>query len=262
MKTTIFLHTPKTAGTTFNDIIYHQYKLESLYRAKDDLVFENLPAVERNRYKMIFGHMSFGYFEKHINSDFQYITLLRDPLKRVVSDYYHILRSTGRQLNEKVKNEELSLKDYIELNEPTSENWQVKSIAGYDYIHKVCDEETYQKALENLKKYFEVVGITELFDAFLVDVSEKLNWTFPYYKRLNIGANKKELDSETKALITSRNTYDIRLYDHIKRELALKYESPKFKKSLGKFERRNRIFSRFYKVFNLPMRVLQKMKRK
>src|SRR5678815_616084 len=96
--TVIFLHIPKTAGSTLDKIIDHQYKRTSIftraYISMDE--FKILPEAHREKIRVLRGHMHFGVHE-YLPQSSIYITILRNPIDRVISHYYMVLRSSNNE---------------------------------------------------------------------------------------------------------------------------------------------------------------------
>ncbi len=89
----IFLHVPKTAGTTLNRLIEWEYPLFEIYSV-DPVFFRwsaahlwQLPAQRLKRTRMFKGHMLFG-LHKILPQPATYITVLREPADRVISAFY------------------------------------------------------------------------------------------------------------------------------------------------------------------------------
>ena len=95
----IFLHVPKTGGTTINVHLSEQMKFDeeyvhignwgSDYRKKHGLVeWEDRPQKEKNKARFLAGHGTyFGIHKEVSNVKPYYILVLRDPLKRFISGY-------------------------------------------------------------------------------------------------------------------------------------------------------------------------------
>jgi hypothetical protein len=97
----IFLHIPKTAGTSFNHILRDIYG-KSFYRVKPGGKWrkaKRLPVSTR----CVTGHMPYGIHKKWKLEDFQYVTLLRYPVDRIISlwwfkkEYSDSISSTGAE---------------------------------------------------------------------------------------------------------------------------------------------------------------------
>ena len=92
-KTVIFLHVPKTAGTTLNRLIEWEYPLLQIYSV-DPVLFNwsykhlrSLSPTRLKRFRIFKGHMVFGLHEI-LPQKATYITVLRDPVDRVISAFY------------------------------------------------------------------------------------------------------------------------------------------------------------------------------
>ena len=61
---------------------------------------------------MISGHL---YFEIHreIPQSTGYFTMLRDPVDRIISNYYYVLRAKDHRLHQRINAEKMSLADYV-----------------------------------------------------------------------------------------------------------------------------------------------------
>ena len=90
----IYLHIPKTGGTTLRDIIQYQYKsnkiltIPTLSESKD--IINNLSLDREKQLDIIQGHLQYGIHKK-LNRNIKYFTMLRDPIKRILSTYYYII---------------------------------------------------------------------------------------------------------------------------------------------------------------------------
>ena len=222
----IFIHLPKSGGTTFCDIIAKQNQYHPdicIWRFTDlDGVFCNLNGVareEEKRIEVVFGHMFFGVHKKLPQANFTYITFLRHPLERIISSYYYS-RELVLDMNLRKLFKNMSLYDYVSSNQwnfitdmgywpASTENLQTRMLAG-------TIEDDLETAKNNIKKYFSVVGTTERFDETLKIVRKKLGWdTHPYEKR-KIGLNKpslEEIPDEIIEIIKSKNEKDMALYE-------------------------------------------------
>src|SRR6266581_2281326 len=141
----IFLHIPKTAGTTLNRIIEWHYNPLSIFtiapygiRATAER-FKTLSEQRRRRFRVVRGHLFYGIHE-FLPQGATYITLLREPAARFLSSYYFILRRPLHPLHRKLKKERLGVEDYLRLI-PHRHNFQCRLIAG------VKDNETDEERL-------------------------------------------------------------------------------------------------------------------
>ena len=86
-----FLHIPKTAGVTLYHILENNFDYESIYRehiwAKLFVKFPNL-----SDFKLIMGHFGYG-IHRILSQEPLFVTMLRNPVERVISNFEHELRS-------------------------------------------------------------------------------------------------------------------------------------------------------------------------
>ena len=123
----IFVHIPKTAGTTFKNILVPGMKLkrdelivvESQGWNTDQSSFINVrtglpgtvPLKPKNTAKLITGHFKADKFES-IYPDATYITWLRDPIERLLSYYYYyLIQDPGRYGNNATKHRSYDIVD-------------------------------------------------------------------------------------------------------------------------------------------------------
>lgn len=209
----IFSHIPKTAGTTIRRVIDSQYDKQKIIRFPQ---LDKLSEEELERADVLYGHCRFGV-HRRFNKSFSYITMLRDPVERIISTYYFALRSQNNRMHEKVTS--MSFTEFI-LEETKNErspmvNHQTRFLSG----EKKPDLE---KAKEHLHQYYTVAGLTEMFDESIFLMKKYLGWKEIDYTSSNVTANRPkqgEFPTGTIELIKEKNRLDFDLYDYAKRLL-------------------------------------------
>src|SRR4051812_5972736 len=91
----IFLHIPKTAGSTLTTIMHRQYSADEIYdiyEVRKSPQLMALPEEQRAKIKLLKGHIPFGLHAFLPNGKAEYFTILREPVDRVLSHYYHFAR--------------------------------------------------------------------------------------------------------------------------------------------------------------------------
>jgi len=213
----IFLHIPKSAGTTLNRLIEWEYPLFEMYSV-DPVFFRwsrarlwHLSKRRLQRFRVFKGHMPFGLHEL-LPQSATYITVMRGAVERVISAYYFMSNYMLHPNYWKFRREGWTLEDFVRRS--PRENVQTKMIAGADY-DAPCTTETLLRAKENLR-YFSVVGLTERFEESLALMKLRFGWRFDSYCSFNVTRKrpkKRELPQSTLDLIAERNRFDMELYE-------------------------------------------------
>lgn len=232
----IFIHIPKTAGSSLYENFYHQYPLLKFMHYLDhqhgDLMgvndqfrqedFKSLPSWVKRRVQIHGGHMPFG-FHNTLAEKSQYITFLREPVSRVISNYLHIKHHRHHPQNSLIVRENLSIKDYVMDDRfGGGRNLMTRMLAG-TYSSARVNLSLYERAMENVNSVNMFVGFTEDFENSLALLSAKLNWRKPI---IMAHANKGGLKPQSEIFdcydwIREQNKCDVKLYE----ELKARYET-------------------------------------
>ena len=215
----IFLHAPKTGGTTLVRIIERQCAPGSVLSLYDSSYGEELaayPAEEIDRVRAIAGHFYFGVHQ-FIARPSTYITLLRDPVARVISHYHFVRRSPGHYLYAAAN--ELSLSEFVVAcgaDEPNND--QTRLLAGPYQTEGTSPnaDNMLAAARRNLREHVAVVGTTEEFDRSLLLMRRTFGWGRPFYVRENVSKKPERSEAispDTRRVIETYNALDIDLYE-------------------------------------------------
>jgi hypothetical protein len=183
---------------------------------------ETLAATARQAPKldMVFGHLSFGIHEV-LGVEARYLTVLRDPVARVVSFYRHQARVPTAEFHGMVT-DGMSLLEMLE-SEVCHElnNHMTRIIAGLPTTQEmVWERPLLMEAFANLD-HFDLVGATESLERALLAMAGRLRWeTTPELPLLNVDPEPRgRLDPATLNAIVRYNQLDIELYDTVFRQL-------------------------------------------
>jgi hypothetical protein len=220
--TIIFVHLPKCGGTTLNRLIEWEYPPTRVYSIDPSFFkssYRRLLAAAPSRLarmRVIQGHMPFGV-HRLLTQKATYITVVRDPVDRGISEYYYALSRVVHPQNRMMKR--LTLEEYIRMT-PYA-NVQTKLIAGqdpgYDFLGGDCTDETLALAKANLAKHFSLVGLTERFDETLALAKILFGWKIRNYAHFNVTSSrpqKEEVPAEIRDVIRDRYRYDAQLYEY------------------------------------------------
>jgi hypothetical protein len=219
-ETVIFLHVPKTAGTSLHWIIDRQYPRRSDYwLTRDNLDLDKLKGMStarRAEIRMLRGHFWYGVHE-YIPRPTTYFTVLREPIDRVISFYYNKRRLRQYPDRDAILAQEMSLQAYVQSRVTLqTNNFATRMISGsWGTPEQRCDEETLAQAKKNLAERFAVVGLTERFDETILLLKRRFGWRNVFYLRHNVNPLRPELASipgEVLGLLREHNQLDLELY--------------------------------------------------
>ena len=257
-ETVIFVHIPKTAGTTMWNILREQYDPKTIYKCDDFIILRDfqyyvafvhklwaISIEQRKQLNVIGGHIPFG-FHKFLCRPSAYFTILRDPIERVVSDYYHLLRSSEHIFYREVTSKNMSLSDYVRsgINQ-TLDNGQCRLLSGVlNAGYGQCTTEILDVAKANLREQFRVVGLAERFDETLILLKRAFGWRAPYYNAVNVAENKPrtyEIPADTLKVLEEYNELDLELYRYGQElfERLLDQQDSSFEKEVVSFKAAN-----------------------
>ncbi|MCT4634853.1 MAG: hypothetical protein N4A31_01220 [Rickettsiales bacterium] len=241
-KPVVLIHNSKTGGTSLNyfmRIVTKETETKELFFEKlcDNQIISNvftkgcigaLASIKELEHLLtpflakqikapyIYGHMPLpshpnepdkNYFGMEVN----YITIVREPGARMKSwgNYFF-------QKNIFTKDEVINLMQNVEID-----NLQTRALAGEEYMSGECTEETYTKAIQNIKEIFTIVAPNEAVDDVMALMANHYGVEDVAYSRAAISGVKlfTEEDEDYKELLSKileRNQFDIKLYDYVK----------------------------------------------
>lgn len=175
--TLLFMHIPKTAGTSLRHL------LERMYRGRDSAYlydpndmrgaihprdFAAMPEEDRARLALVVGHFQFGIHE-WIPRTATYLTMVRDPIDRLISLYYHYKNSAvtneasgAFRHRATIEEQGLTFERFVfgGLTLQT-DNEMVRQVSGRWAKFGECTQELLDQALEHVESQFAGVMVYE-----------------------------------------------------------------------------------------------------
>jgi hypothetical protein len=251
----VFVHIPKTAGMTLKKIVTRQCRYGEymfLYEtriAQSVEKFRELPQDARRGYRFVLGHVGYGLHE-FLPQPATYATILREPVERIVSYYYYILRTPEHFLYEPAKR--LGLKEFARCDASHKlTNGQTKYLAELD--GQEADGQTLQTVKQRLEREFSVVGLIERFDESLMLLRRVAGWGIPYYAKENVTRDRppmSEIPRDALEVIAEHNQVDVELYAWAKErfEQTVQREGMWLKNQVAMLHMTNKIYRTYRKI--------------
>lgn len=213
-KLIISVHIRKCAGTTLRNSLKNYFGNKVLFDYGDEIGSEWPSSIKKrevslanltNQKKEIIGNFDIvhGHFYKDkydiVDCDKEYITFVRNPVTRLLSNYYYLKKNLNRKNPDSLVVNKLgfSFEDYIK--HPDTQNLQYKFLQSID-----------------LKDY-SFVGITEYYSKSIHRLNDIYNIKLSDKGELNKNINsKKEYEIEKKELnlIKKYNSEDFKIYEN------------------------------------------------
>jgi hypothetical protein len=262
----LYLHIPKAGGTTLSNWIFDQVARTPQTVEEDGWLNSGVfyypsgyvrgpyasdlsriaRVLQREDLLAVLGHFEFG-IHCSLSAPARYVTMLRDPVERVVSLYHfqRLVQRKHRAHQGVVIPKDMTLEQFV-AEPPYKEvdNGQVRRVAGLDPAIGHCDRTTLETALGNLEHFFSVVGLVERFDETLILISRMLGWAqSPVYYSKNQNPGRPTLETlpqGTVEAIRESNWLDCQLYAFVKKrfEETLARQDDSFANELASFQRR------------------------
>ncbi|WP_257282687.1 sulfotransferase domain-containing protein [Endozoicomonas sp. SESOKO1] len=232
----VFVHIPKTGGTNIGclmnaisadsgKVFNHRFSVQrqegvspNLFRMGTMGGYPSQEALQTVKThhppRFISGHMPTGLIEEG-GLKGRYIALVREPVERALSS-----------INFDYQRGYLAKEDVETYAAATMiDNLQTRLIAGKQFMDGECSEDTYQEATRRIENDFLFVAPTEAASSVTALLGTLYGEEKVASARFQVTGNKlyqeKIPPEPIKSILTERNQFDTRLYDHVVNEWAL-----------------------------------------
>lgn len=241
LKKLLFLHVPKTAGTSLNFFLFRQYfRGEFLFMYSEYARYWNTDGNFAKQFRThqdqihgVSGHFSYG-FHQLLGTPSTYLTFLRDPVDRVISQFDHYARDPSGVLYSDIK-KGLTLYDILEEKRFSDFNNQMtRFIAGWrtevlpEFTGWHNSKEFLKVAMNNIEKDFVMVGTDENLVRHVRDLGAVMGWRPFRLERHNEGRAdfhrilRRDVDLVKR--IREANELDQELFSHFRENPWVNFE--------------------------------------
>eukprot|EP00026_Physarum_polycephalum_P005441 Phypoly_transcript_05475.p1 GENE.Phypoly_transcript_05475~~Phypoly_transcript_05475.p1 ORF type:complete len:375 (+),score=19.68 Phypoly_transcript_05475:39-1163(+) len=230
----LFLHVAKTAGSTLSSVFKRSERPSKFSHTWAHPKLQDMPKMATK--DIVFGHFRYG-LHYYFNRTCTYMTVLRDPIDRVVSHYYYHIQHKKDPGHLFAMNR--TFEEWIR-DSPAANNEQTRVLSGMRSEFNIS-ERTLDMAMYHMRT-FAVVGLTEKYHETLMLLKHIAGLTVTRYRPINKGVKRPKLADvppETVELIKKHNWADIELYKLAKEifEKQIEQMPDKYFADLEEFER-------------------------
>lgn len=246
----LLMHIPKAGGSAIADWLYTNFRSDAPWEDKSfgggiyyypsgyvDCIPRQSPAHMRRIFcdpnlRAVVGHFKYG-IHKHIPQPSAYVTVLREPVDRLVSLYgFHwLVHENWGSLDGVVLPPDMTLRDFAKAPlYPEADNGQVRRLCGFSGKIGGCNRDHLELAKQRLAD-FALVGVSNQLQE-VVDALSRI-FTIPSDTPLfakNENPEKVEMStvpaSDVEQILVS-NCLDVELYEYALSEIV-----PQFSKTL------------------------------
>ncbi len=261
----LFLHIPKTAGMTLRGVLAARVARQATYTIGNDINADidrlrELDRGRRERIELVIGHMSFG-LHAFLAPGARYVTVLRDPVERVLSEYRFLKGNSRHPFHARVR--DMTLSQYLDSNiTGQAVNGQTRLLCGSHEPGRIgiagreaLSSAHLDQALANLERHFVLALTQERFEESLLLMARRLRWRrWPFFLVRNVSsastrdAGTRRVDDDMREAIAERNALDMVLYRVVSQQLqrAITDAGPRFAITLERFVRANGIYQQLH----------------
>lgn len=220
----LFIHMPKTAGTTLRSLLGQQSGFSRYLLLYPDVpgfpgeYLFYLTESQLANLECIYGHFGFR-LHQYLPQACEYATVLREPVARTISHFFHLQRAAQPDL-ESVASGEVE-EFFLQATNSDFDNVMTRLISGETaevLPFGGVTESVFERAIDNLHQRFVYAGLQEEMDQVQCELAGRLGLVPQRLERENAGNPRQQESLTTRTLnaIRERNDYDVRLYEYVR----------------------------------------------
>ncbi|MEZ6131820.1 MAG: sulfotransferase family 2 domain-containing protein [Planctomycetaceae bacterium] len=226
----LFEHVPKCAGTSVSHYLKQNYNAEEIFElnggrpSESIAAFQRYSEADRTRFRLILGHGAHQLWSL-VSPLTIGMTILRNPVDRIVSHYYFVLASPKHYLHEQVVTRRMSLSDYATsgISGELRNNYVCRFLQITPEEAEREPDSSVENAYSRLKAQYAVIGILEQLNQTMNTVRRiaRLRGRWKNEQR-NVNKRRRlkdEITSDERTVISEINALDVRLYERIAADL-------------------------------------------
>lgn len=226
-KQVLFDHLPKCGGSSLSNYLEANYPRRKTFsinglNPKESIdEFKSFSESKRYNYDLIKGHGANQLFD-YIHPACLKITVLREPIDRIVSHYYYAKKNPIHYLYSTINKSEMSLEDYV----TSGISGELRNYYTVRFSGLTVDDaennpnESIKIAAVAIKTGYDVVGFLDDFSSFSDVLRERARLRYKYHnKKINVTKDRisvNDINKSTISKIEQINYLDVALYRKVK----------------------------------------------
>ena len=205
----LFIHIPKTGGTTFRYVLYNHFDETEVYPSHADLLSNGGSYVNQNTFlknknylnkKILIGHYRIQLLDKLKNKKIKKLAFFRNPLDRILSKIKHIRSHNKMYIGQ-------------DVNIILEKNWK-QIMYSQSMAMGFSEKDKNMKEVRTNIFDLDFIGITEYFDESIQLCNATFNWQLENIPRKNVIDQEifSQLSDKSKVQIITHLTPELKTY--------------------------------------------------